>query len=153
MNSGIGRRAAFVAGAAGMVAVGVQSAEAARARAHRLVLHVDDNDPARMNQALNNLSNVYDYYGAKGEKVQVEIVAYGPGLHLFRADTSPVKARLDAIKLQYANVAYSACGNTMTGMQKAEGKPVELLPDVKVVVAGVVRLIELQESGWSYVRP
>lgn len=149
----IGRRTAFAAGLVGTAAVGVQAAEAARARPHRLALHVDENDPARMNLTLNNLTNVYDYYKAKGEKVQVELVAYGPGLHIFRSDTSPAKARLDSIKLEHENVVFSACGNTIAGMQKAEGKTIALLPEVRIVPAGVVRLIELQESGWSYIRP
>ena len=72
---------------------------------------------------------------------------------MFRKDTSPVRLRLDQILLAYDNVVYTACGNTITGMEKAEGKPVKLIDDVGIVEAGVVRLIELQEQGWSYVRP
>src|SRR3546814_10732517 len=34
---------------------------------HRLVIQVDDNDPAKMNLALNNLTNIYEYYQQKGE--------------------------------------------------------------------------------------
>lgn len=83
---------------------------------------MDDNDPAKMNLALNNLSNVYDFYKKKGEKIRVELVAYGPGMHMFRADTSPVRSRLDQIKLAYDNVVYTACGNTIAGIEKAEGK-------------------------------
>src|SRR3546814_16641915 len=37
---------------------------------HRLVIQVDDNDPAKMNLALNNLTNIYEYYQQKGETVQ-----------------------------------------------------------------------------------
>ena len=125
----------------------------APAKEHKLVLHVDDNEPAKMNLALNNLSNVYDFYKKKGEKIRVELVAYGPGMHMFRADTSPVRSRLDQIKLAYDNVVYTACGNTIAGMEKAEGKEIKLVEDVTVAEAGVVRLIELQEQGWSYVRP
>jgi intracellular sulfur oxidation DsrE/DsrF family protein len=74
-------------------------------------------------------------------------------MHMFRADTSPVRSRLDQIKLAYDNVTYTACGNTMVNMEKAEGKEIKLVSDVTVAEAGVVRLIELQEQGWSYVRP
>ncbi len=139
-----------------VLALGISAAPAfaqAPAKEHKLVLHVDDNDPAKMNLALNNLSNVYDFYKKKGEKIRVELVAYGPGMHMFRADTSPVRSRLDQIKLAYDNVAYTACGNTIAGMEKAEGKEIKLVEDVTVAEAGVVRLIELQEQGWSYVRP
>ena len=51
------------------------------------------------------------------------------------------------------NVAFTACGNTQTAMQKAEGKEIPLVSLAKVMPAGVVRLMELQERGWSYVRP
>ncbi len=130
------------------------SALAADARPeHRLIIHVDENDPARMNLALNNLTNVYEYYRKKNEPVQVELVAYGPGLHIFRDDTSPVKQRIESLKLAYDSVTFSACGNTMKGMEKAEAKPVKLIDDVGVVSSGVIRIIELQEQGWSYLRP
>jgi intracellular sulfur oxidation DsrE/DsrF family protein len=51
------------------------------------------------------------------------------------------------------NVAFTACGNTMDTMKRAEGKDVPLLPKVKIVTAGVTRIMELQEEGWSYIRP
>ena len=63
-------------------------------KAHRLVIQVDQNDPAVMNLALNNATNVIDYYRAKGEDVDVDVVTYGPGLHMLRDDTSPVKDRI-----------------------------------------------------------
>jgi uncharacterized protein len=120
-------------------------------KVHRLAVHVDANDPAIMNLALNNAENAVEYYQAKGEEVQVEIVAYGPGLHMLRADTSPVKDRISRMKQQ--NVAFSACGYTKAAMEKREGKPVEIVPQATVVPSGVVRLMDLEEQGWSYVRP
>ena len=62
-------------------------------KSHKLAIHVDENDAQRMNLALNNAKNVTKYYRAKGEEVEIEVVAYGPGLHMLRADTSPVKTR------------------------------------------------------------
>ena len=44
-------------------------------------------------------------------------------------------------------------GYTSDAMKKAEGKDIPLVSQAKVVPAGVVRLMELQEKGWSYVRP
>jgi intracellular sulfur oxidation DsrE/DsrF family protein len=122
-------------------------------RTHRLAIQVDVNDPAVMNLALNNAANVASFYDHKGEEVQVEIVAYGPGLHMLREDTSPVKQRLKSFKESMPNVAFAACDNTKKGMEKAEGKEVQIVAEAKIVPSGVVRLMELQESGWSYVRP
>ena len=47
-----------------------------------------------MNLVLNNVTNVMEYYHGKGEQAQIEVVAYGPGLHMLRDDTSPVKDRI-----------------------------------------------------------
>ena len=125
------------------------------AKPHRLLIHVDQNDPAVMNLALNNATTVIEYYRAKGEDVNVDIVAYGPGLHMLRADTSPVQDRIKQLKGTAfpSKVQFSACGNTKENMEKKEGQPVAVLSDATIVPSGVVQLMEKQEKGWSYVRP
>jgi intracellular sulfur oxidation DsrE/DsrF family protein len=125
------------------------------AKAHRIVIQVDQNDPAVMNLALNNATNVIEYYRAKGKDVQIDVVTYGPGLHMLRDDTSPVKDRIKQLK-DYAfpsTVQFSACNNTKEGMEKKEGKPVDIVSEAVLVPSGVVHLMELQEKGWSYLRP
>jgi uncharacterized protein len=106
-----------------------------------------------MNLALNNASNVVQYYKELGEEVEIEIVAYGPGLHMLREDTSPVKDRIKSMRQSNPNVSFKACGNTRQNMQKAEGREIPLVPEAQSVKSGVVRLMELQEQGWSYIRP
>lgn len=120
---------------------------------HRVVFHVDENDPARMNLTLNNAANVDAYYKDKAEEVEIEIVAYGPGLHMLRADTSPVKDRVQSFSQNFSNISFMACGNTMKGMGKKEKMEIALLSPAKVVPAGVVHLMERQQEGWSYIRP
>jgi intracellular sulfur oxidation DsrE/DsrF family protein len=123
-------------------------------QAQRLVIQVDQNDPAVMNLALNNAENVIEYYNSRGEDVQVEIVTFGPGLHMLRADTSPVKDRIEQLKNHsLPGVAFAACGNTQAKMEKSEGKPITIVPQATMVPSGVVRLAELQRQGWSYIRP
>jgi len=131
------------------------SRAAEKAKEHRIVFQVDQNDPAVMNLTLNNVTNLMEYYHDKGEQAQIEVVAYGPGLNMFREDKSPVKDRIARLKSGAfpSNVAFSACGNTKKGMEKAEGHPVPIVAEATVVPAGVVRLTELQEQGWSYIRP
>ncbi len=126
-----------------------------KAKTHRIAFQIDQNDPALMNLVLNNVSNILEYYHHKGEQAEVEVVAYGPGLNMLRDDKSPVKDRLKSIQSGSfpSKVAYSACGNTMKGMEKKEGHPITIVPEAKVVTAGVVRLTELQEAGWTYIRP
>jgi uncharacterized protein len=128
-------------------------APASAPKTHRLVLQVNTADPATMNLALNNASNVEQNYRELGEKVEIEIVAFGPGLHMLRDDTSPVKERLKAIAGKSAVISFKACDNTRENMGKAENKKIPLVAEATVVKSGVVRLIELQEQGWTYVRP
>lgn len=122
---------------------------------HRVAIHVDQNDPQVMNMALNNATHVIEYYRGKNEDVDVDIVTYGPGLHMLRADTSPVQDRIKRLKdLAFpGKIQFSACNNTKQGMEKAEGHAIAILPDATIVPSGVIRLMELQEQGWSYVRP
>ena len=131
------------------------SADAAGTKPHRVAIQVDQNDPEVMNMALNNAKNVLEHYRSKGEDVEVEIVAYGPGLHMLREDTSPVKDRIREMS-QVAfpsKIAFAACNNTKQGMEKREGHAIPIVKQATVVPSGVVRLMELQEQGWSYVRP
>jgi uncharacterized protein len=120
---------------------------------HRLAVQVDVNDPAVMNLALNNVSNAVQHYSALGQKVEIEVVAFGPGLHMLRDDTSPVKARIKSMSETMPHLAFAACGNTRENMTRAEAKDIPIVSQAKVVKAGVVRLMELQERGWSYLRP
>ena len=55
---------------------------------------VDVNDPAIMVLALNNVSNATQHYREIDQNVEIEVVAFGPGLHMLRDDTSPVKKRM-----------------------------------------------------------
>ena len=122
---------------------------------HRVAIQVNQNDPQVMNLALNNATNVIEYYRGKNEDVEVDIVTYGPGLHMLRADTSPVQDRIKRLKEQAfpGKIEFSACNNTKQGMEKTEGKAISILPDASIIPSGVVRLMELQEQGWSYIRP
>ena len=120
---------------------------------HKVAIHLDENDKARMNLVLNNVKNVNKYYQSKGDTVDIEVVIYGPGLHMLRADTSPVKARIAAMSLELESLTFAACENTQTNMAKKAGKKISLVSEAKMVPSGVVRLIELQENGWAYIRP
>jgi uncharacterized protein len=128
---------------------------AADGKTHRIAIQVDQNDPQVMNLALNNATNVIEYYRSRNEDVDVDIVTYGPGLHMLRADTSPVQDRIKRLKDMAfpGKIQFSACNNTKQGMEKTEGHAISILPDATIVPSGVVRLMELQERGWSYVRP
>jgi intracellular sulfur oxidation DsrE/DsrF family protein len=128
---------------------------AADGKPHRIAIQIDQNDPQVMNMVLNNATNVIEYYRARNEDVDIDVVAYGPGLHMLRSDTSPVQDRVKRLKDMVfpGKIQFSACNNTRQGMEKTEGHAIPILSDATVVPSGVVHLMELQEQGWSYVRP
>jgi uncharacterized protein len=133
-----------------LVAIVVAAADTgatAQEPVHRVAIQVNQNDKAVMDLALNNAKNVIDYYKAKGETVAIEIVTYGPGLHMLRADTSPVKERIAPMALENSNLAFIACGNTQANQSKAEGKPVTLFERGQGHAFGCGSLDRAAETG------
>ena len=121
--------------------------------AHKLALQISDNDAAKMNTVLNVAANVSRLYSERGEEVDIKVVAFNAGLHMLRSDTSPVADRMKVFAESMPNVTFDACNNTREAMAKKEGKEIPLLDNVEVVPAGVVTLIELDEQGYTIVRP
>ena len=115
---------------------------------HKMVIQVSTDDVRTQNIAMNNAVNLQKALGV--DNVAVEIVAYGPGLTML-TPKSKASGRVPSLALQ--NIVFSACGNTKTKMEKKSGKQVQLVEGARVVPAGVLRIMELQEAGWSYVRP
>jgi len=122
-------------------------------KVHKLVIQVSREDVEGMNLALGNAVNYKKYYDTKHEQTQIEIVAYGPGITIFREDKSPVKDRLAEVKKEIPNIVYSMCGNAKAAAEKREGHEIVPAKDVGVVPAGIVRVAELQEQGYVYARP
>ena len=125
-------------------------------KVHRLALQISDNSEDKMTAVLNVAANVSLHYSEVGEEVEIRIVAFNAGLNMLRLDKSPVLDRLKSFGQSMPNVAFEACGNTRDTMARNEHKKPEeipLLPDAKVVTAGVVSLIELGEKGYTIVRP
>ena len=150
------RRSIFTATVAALAVTPLLHRTAAAAnekKQHKLAIHVDQNDAAVMRLALNNARNAFELYASMGEEVAIEIVAYSQGLHMLRDDTSPVKNEIRALRKIVPQVAFGACNNTKTNMEKREGKPVPIIAEATIVPAGIVRLVELQEAGYHYVKP
>ncbi|MEE7462241.1 hypothetical protein MFUR16E_13565 [Methylobacterium fujisawaense] len=146
---GVSGLAALVAG---LVASRASADPVTGPKTHRVAMQVSSNEGGVFDLALNNAVNLAREYSDQAEELEVEIVAYGPGLHMLRADTSPVTSRIHSITDSVPGIVLSACGNTIKAMEKAEGHTLQLLPHVGVVTAGAVRLVTLQEAGWSYLR-
>ena len=138
------RRTIVAAGAAALVAVALPAAAQAQPAKNRALFQVTDNDPARRNLVLNNMANLRDGVGSEG--AEIELVVYGPGLLMLKAD-SPVKERIaEALK---SGVKVNACQHTMRGMKFV---PADMLPDIGYVPSGVVEVMKKQQQGWAYIR-
>lgn len=136
---------------AGVVSVMLAGAAVAEmVEEHKVVIQVSSADAKTQELALNNAVNIQKHYGP-GE-VLVEIVAYGPGLSILTENKKNKLARRVA-SLAKSDITFSACGNTMENLAKKTGKKPVLIEGVKVVPAGVVRIMWLQEKGYSYIRP
>ncbi|WP_321528982.1 DsrE family protein [Sedimenticola selenatireducens] len=125
-----------------------QTLLAAEGAPHKVVIQVSTDDPRTQTIALNNAVNLQKALGQ--DNVQIEIVAYGPGLGMLTSNSKEGQ-RITSLAMQ--DIQFSACGNTMKGIEKKTGKMPALLEGVTVVEAGVLRLMELQERGYAYVRP
>ncbi len=113
---------------------------------HFIVLHISSGDSFAQKLVLNNAQNLANYYGP--DKVAIEIVAYGPGLRALFKENEYAK-RIQNLATN-SGITFSACANTMRGM----GRNLQSLNKVaKVVPGGVVRITELEEAGWTYIRP
>jgi len=130
--------------ATGITPVQAQGA-ASGAQRNKVVIQVSDNDPGKWNLALNNAKNLQTDLGAAN--VDIEIVAYGPGLGMLKAE-SPVGSRIDEASL--AGVKILACENTMKGQKLT---PADMHANIGYVGAGVVEIMTRQQQGWAYIRP
>lgn len=115
------------------------------AQRSRVVIQVSDAEPAKWNLALNNARNIQTDLGAAN--VDIEIVAYGPGIGMLKAD-SVVGNRVE--EAGKAGVKIVACENTMRGQKLTQA---DMLSGIGYVPAGVVKLMQRQQQGWAYIRP
>jgi len=113
-----------------------------------LVVQVDQGNPHRWGLALANVANVLNYFGS--DKIQVVVVAYGPGLKLLFAH-SPYAARVQSLTAQ--GVEFDACHQTMLGIKAHTGHLPKLLPSAVVVPGGVVRIMQLEQHGFDLLKP
>ena len=112
---------------------------------NRVVMQVSDNDPGKWNLALNNARNLQADLGAGN--VEIEIVAYGPGIGMLKHDSVVGNRVGEALA---SGVRVEACENTMRGQKLAQ---TDMLNGIGYVPAGVVEIMQKQQQGWAYLRP
>ena len=129
----------------GAAAAPALAAQKRAAPKHSVILQVSDRDPNRWQLALNNARNVQSDLGQGN--VQIEIVAYGPGLDMLKSESPVADGRAGALD---ASVRLIACQNTMQNNKLTRE---EMYSGIAYVQAGVTHIMKRQREGWAYIRP
>ena len=120
-------------------------------RKHRVVYHLTEAGVEKARAVLGNITNHVSGIGGWDHVEALELVVHGRALKSFvTKDMDPaLRGALD--RLQTQGLALGACSNTMKGMSLT----LEQLPEGTKALpqGGVVRVMELQEAGYSYIRP
>ena len=135
------RRQFVTAATLAAVALAAPALRAQSLPANKIVMQVSDNDPAKWNLALNNARNLQADLGAAN--VAIEIVAYGPGINMLKAESVAGNRIAEAMG---AGVKVVACENTMTNNKIAKA---DMLNGIGYVKAGVVEIMQKQQAGWQ----
>jgi len=134
-----------------LAALAVCGAAAAKAEGtaqkHKLVVQISSADPKTWDVALNNVDNLVAALGR--DNIDLKVVAYGPGLGVYKK-TGATAARFAKMKQEDPTLDFLACGVTMKKMKLTEK---DLVPEITKIPSGIVRIVELEEQGYSYVRP
>jgi len=134
-------------GALSVSTVGLSDAAGTSQDPHRVVMHLNSGDEKVQRGALNNIRHLYQEVGR--EHLRVELVVHGAGLTLLTKKDSTLATEVAQLKTAY-DVEFTACSNTMKAMNLTTR---DLVEQVDRTVPAIVRLMELQEQGWAYIKP
>jgi intracellular sulfur oxidation DsrE/DsrF family protein len=135
---------ALLGGALLLGALAMPAVSAADDKA-KLVIQVSENNPALWNLALNNAKNIQKDLGK--DNVELEIVAYGPGINMLKAESEVANRVDEAIG---TGVQVMACENTMRNQKLSKD---DMNAKVGYVPSGVVEIMQRQQHGYAYLRP
>jgi len=114
-----------------------------------IVLQLADGDAETQARVLSVANNLIKHYGGP-DFVDIEIVAYGPGISLL----FPGNANQERISSLLANdVRFVGCMNTVETIARKTGKKPQLIPETIPVKTGVARLVERSTQGFVVIRP
>jgi intracellular sulfur oxidation DsrE/DsrF family protein len=114
----------------------------------KVVYHVADAEKVQF--ALGNIRNHIEGVGGP-ENAEIILVVHGPAGKMFQDIEATDRVRNMVKSLQDDGVQFDMCGNTMRAQDVELG---DLLPGfVRVDQGGVVRIAELQQQGYLYIRP
>ena len=117
----------------------------AQDRPQRLLIQISDYNPKVWGLALANARNVRHDLGP--DKVEIEIVVYGPAIRMLEMD-SDWRDRVTQVIDEGIRVI--ACENTMKTMKLTRN---DMLGGVEFVKTGLAHVMKRELEGWAYARP
>ena len=118
----------------------------ANLKSYKALFILDESDPHKMQMILHNIKNSLDDPRLNG-KLQVELIAFGPGVKLY-LKTSHMDTML--LPLVKRGVIFAECENTM---KMAKLTPDQLWPFVSYVPSGNGEIIIRESQGWVGIHP
>jgi intracellular sulfur oxidation DsrE/DsrF family protein len=115
----------------------------------RVVLQLSDADEQKQNAVLDVANNLIKHYGGP-EMIDVEIIAFGPGIELLFAG-NPRGERINSLVV--SGVRFVACMNTVDTIERKTGKRPILTEHAIPVQTGVAHVVERVRAGYVLVRP
>ncbi len=116
---------------------------------HHVVIHIDRKDTWSQTLTVKNVENVIKALGK--ENTIIEVVAYGPGIKLMEKGT-PNADTVRAMAHE-KNIRFSVCENTIKAVAAKTGKTPKFIDGVTIVPSGIARITELEEQGYTYIKP
>lgn len=111
---------------------------------HKVIFQMSSADTEEQLGLISNLESLKQGWG---DKIQIEVVAHGPGISFLMNEKTVAAEGIQ--KMINEGVVFVACENTM---RKKNIKEEQLLDGVKTVPMGIGEIILKQEQGWSYIK-
>jgi intracellular sulfur oxidation DsrE/DsrF family protein len=115
----------------------------------KMAIQLNSSDPLTQKMALLNARNLKAVIGK--DAIDVEVVVYGPGLGVLKKENTN-SSRIQDLMQKYG-LKVSVCEGTLKNFAKRHGKEADIIDGVARVKTGAIRLLELQEQGYHYMRP
>jgi uncharacterized protein len=122
----------------------LSSASFGQSKTHRVVFGLTSTDESDWKLTMHNIRSLLKALAP--EPVEIEVVAYGPGINFLKADTPELS---DIKEFQAQHVHFMACANAMKGAHLTQA---DLIPGAEVVPAGIAEVVKKQEEGWTYIK-
>lgn len=115
----------------------------------RVALQISDHGSIRQTMVLSVANNLVNHYGVGN--VDVEIVAFGPGLTMLQ-QSSQFTDRIRTLA-EDQGVRFSYCQITVDATEARERQPMLLVSEASSTPSGAVRIIELVNAGYIPIAP